>query len=156
MAKKDLVMVIDKPHFVVKLHKDLLEVDLKEGAKKKLENFLESKPYLRENLGALFQTIVPIDVPLKDIESAIVDRELYPRVIAEGWAQAKIVIPYRKDIHIPLTLDECEKLVAKLNELIPPEKEKAAKKAEEEKKAEAELEEKRAFVHKDLGDLTPV
>ena len=119
MAEKDLVLVIDKPHFVVKLHKDLLEVDLKKGAKKKLEDFLEAKPLLRESLGALFQTVVPLDVPLKDIESAIVDRELYPHVLAQGWVQTRISIPYRKDIHIPLTLDESEKLVAKLNELIP-------------------------------------
>lgn len=124
MAEKDLVLVIDKPHFVVKLHKDLLEVDLKKGAKKKLENFLESKPRLRESLGVLFQTVVPLDVPLKDIESAIVDRELYPRVLAQGWAQTKITIQHREDLLIPLTLEECEKLVAKLNELIPTAKRK--------------------------------
>jgi hypothetical protein len=124
MAEKDLVLVIDKPHFIVKLHRDLLEVDLKKGAKKKLEDFLESKPSLRDSLGTLFQTVVPLDVPLKDIETATTDRELYPHVLAQGWAQAKIVIRNRKDLHIPLTLDESEKLIAKLNELIPKAKKK--------------------------------
>jgi hypothetical protein len=118
MAEEDLVLVIDKPHFTVKLHRDLLEVDLKEGAKKKLEDFLESKPSLRESLGSLFQAVVPLDVRVKDIESATTDRELYPHVLAQGWAQAKIAIRNRKDLHIPLTLDESENLIAKLNELI--------------------------------------
>jgi hypothetical protein len=39
-------------------------------------------------------------------------------VLAQGWAQAKIAIRNRKDLHIPLTLDESENLIAKLNELI--------------------------------------
>jgi len=119
MSEKDLVMVIDKPDFVVKLYTDLLEVDLKKGVKKEIEDFLEAKPFLRENLGFLFQTAVPIDVPLKDIKSATVDRELYPGVFAQGWARAKIVVPKQKDLIIPLTPGESKKLVDRLNELIP-------------------------------------
>jgi hypothetical protein len=124
VTEKDLVMMIDKPDFVVKLYKDLLEVDLKKGIKKELEDFLESRPFLKENLGFLFQTVVPIDVLLKDIKSATVDREFSPGVIALGWARAKIVIPRRKDLIIPLEPDECKKLIDKLNELIPTAKKK--------------------------------
>ena len=120
-----MVLVIDKPNFVVKLYKDLLEVDLKKGVKKEFEDFLEAKPFLRESLGFLFQIVVPLDIPLKDIESATVDRELYPRVRAQGWARAKIVIPNQKDLIIPLTPDESEEFVDKLNELIPIAKRKA-------------------------------
>ena len=109
MAEEDLVLVIDKPNFVVKLYEDLLEVDLKKGVKKEFEDFLEAKPFLRESLGFLFQTVVPLDVPLKDIESATVDRELY----------TKIVVPHQQDLLIPLTPDESEELIDKLNELIP-------------------------------------
>lgn len=115
MAEEDLVLVFDKPNFVVKLYKELLEVDLKEGAKKEFEDVLEAKPLLRESLGFLFQTVVPLDVPLKDIESATVDRELY----------TKIVVPHRRDIIIPLPPDESQKLIDKLNELVPLAKERA-------------------------------
>ena len=116
MAEK-LVLKIDKPHFVVKLHKDTLEVDLKEGAKKELEDVVEAHPILRESLGILFQTIVPLDVALKDVKSAEVDDK----------GQLKIVIPLRRDIVIPLKVNESKRLAEKLNELIPLAKLKEAK-----------------------------
>jgi len=115
MASEDIVMIIDKPHVTVKLHKDLLEVDLKKGVKKKLEGALESKPILRESLGFLFQTVVPVDVPLRSIESVSVNKE----------GQVKVAIPFRKDIVIPLTPKEAEGFVDKLNQLIAIEKRKA-------------------------------
>jgi len=115
MSTEDVVMIIDKPHFTVKLHKTLLEVDLKKGVKKALEDVLEAKPIIRESLGFLFQTIVPLDVPLKNIESANVD----------GRGQVKITIPSRKDIVIPLEPNESRRLVEKMNEFIPLEKERA-------------------------------
>jgi hypothetical protein len=114
MATKDLVMLIDKPHFTVKLHQSLLEVDLKEGVKKKLEDFVEATPTLRGSLGFLFQNVIPLDVPLKDIESVELDEK----------GQVKIIIPNRRDITIPLETDESEKLMDKLNELIPIEKQR--------------------------------
>jgi len=119
VVEERLVLVVDKPNFVVKLYEDLLEVDLKKGVKKEFEDFLEAKPFLRESLGFLFQTVFPLDVPLKDIESATVDRELYDKVVSSGRVHAKIVIPYQKDLIIPLMADEAEELVEKLNELIP-------------------------------------
>jgi hypothetical protein len=137
----DLVMTIDKPHFIVKLHKTLLEVDVKEGIRKELEAVVETRPILRESLGLLFQTVIPLDVRLKDIESVGLDNK----------GRVKVKIPMRKDIVIPLDGAESQQLIDKLNELIPPEKEKAAKKAEEEEKAEADLQEKRAFDHKEMG-----
>ena len=114
MASEDLVMVIDKPHFTVKLHRSLLEVDLKEGVKKKLEDFVEANPTLRGSLGFLFQSVIPLDVALKDIESVELDEK----------RQVKIIIPNRKDIAIPLEPDESKKLIDKLNELILIEKQR--------------------------------
>jgi len=108
MAEK-LVLKIDKPHFVVKLHEDALEVDLKEGAKKELEDMVEAHPILRESLGILFQTIIPLDIALKDIESAKIDDK----------GRLKIIIPLRRDLMIPLEASESERLAEKLNELIP-------------------------------------
>jgi len=106
---KKPVLKIDKPHFVVKVYEDVLEVDLKEGAKKELEDVVEAHPVLRESLGVIFQTIVPLDVALYEIESAEVDDN----------GQLKIVIPLRRDIVIPLEIDESRELAKKLNELIP-------------------------------------
>lgn len=114
MATDDLVMVIDKPHFKVKLHQSLLEVDLKEGVKKELEDVVEASRILRGSLGFLFQNVIPLDVPLKDIESVEQDEK----------GQVKIKIPHRRDITIPLEPNESKKLISKLNELIPIEKQR--------------------------------
>lgn len=114
MSTDDLVLVIDKPQFVVKLSENLLEVDLKEGAMKELEDVLEANPMLRESLGVLLQTVIPLDIPLREIDSVSADEE----------GQVKIVIPYRRDILIPLDTKEAKRLADKLNELIPIEKRK--------------------------------
>jgi len=128
MATKDIVLEIKKPHFTVKLHQSLLEVDLKEGLKKELEDVLESKPILRESLGFLFQFAVPLDVRLKDIKSVTIDKK----------GRVKIVIPHRKDIIIPLKAVESRRLVDQLNELIPIEKAKEAGREMESAKAKRE------------------
>ena len=133
MDSEDLVMVFDKPHFIVKLHQTLLEVDLKEGLRKKLEDFVESNPHLRESLGVLFQTVIPLDVQLKNIESVGLNEK----------GHVKIVIQHRRDITIPLEKDEAEKLADKLNELIPIEKEKEAERILASSSAKRESQEKR-------------
>lgn len=134
MDNEDLIMVFDKPHFIVKLHETLLEVDLKEGVRKRLEDFVESNPHLRESLGVLFQTVIPLDVQLKNIEMASLNEK----------GHVKIVIPHRRDITIPLEKDEAQKLVDKLNELIPIEKAKEAERILASSSAERGSEEKRA------------
>lgn len=114
MTTEDLIMVVDKPLFTVRLHQNLLEVDLKEGAKKKLEDLVEATPMLRGSVGFLFQNVIPLDVALKDIES-----------VEQGKnGQVKISIPHRKDISIPLEPKESKELIDKLKELILTEKKK--------------------------------
>ena len=125
-------MEIKKPHFTVKLHKTLLEVDLEKGVRKELEDVLETKPALRESLGFLFQTIVPLDVQLKDIESVKADKK----------GRVKITIPSRKDIIIPLKPNESKRLVEKMNELIALEKERAFRDEQESEKTRRALESK--------------
>jgi len=112
MSTEDLIMVIDKPLFTIRLHQNLLEVDLKEGAKKKLEDFVEANPTLRGSLGFLFQSVVPLDVALKDIESVEQDEK----------GRIKIAIPRRKDISIPLEPNESERFIGTLKELVLAEK----------------------------------
>jgi len=114
MTNKDLVMTIVKHHLTIKLHQNLLEVDLKEGAKKELEDIVEANPILRGSLGFLFQSVIPLDVPLKDIESVTLDKK----------GRVKIIIPHRKDITVPLEPNDSQKLINKLNELIPIEKQR--------------------------------
>jgi len=114
MATEDLIMVINKPLFTIRLHQSLLEVDLKEGAKKKLEDFVEANPMLRGSLGFLFQNVVPLDVALKDIDSVEQDEN----------GRTKIAIPHRKDISIPLEPNESQKFIGKLKELVLAEKKK--------------------------------
>jgi hypothetical protein len=102
------LMLIEKPHMKVKLRSRKLEVDLTEGVRKEIENLVESREALRETLGFMFQTLIPLDVPLKDIQSTGLDEK----------GRVKIVIPHRRDLHIPLPSRESEAFLAKLDEAL--------------------------------------
>ena len=141
MSDEEVVMEIDKPHFTVRLHTTFLEVDLKEGARKQLEKLLETNPGFRDSVGLLFQTVVPVDVRLRDIRSVGLDKK----------NRVKIDVPHRKDITIPLNEKESKLLIDKLNELIPPEKERAMKDAEEARKTERGFEPTRAIGGKEIA-----
>ena len=106
---KDPILVIDKPDFVVRLHKDLIEVDLKEGGKAKLENAIEKDPLLRKTLGFVLQTTIPSDVELCDIKSCEVDDK----------GQLKLVMPRHVDIVLPLGIEDANRLAYELKDLIP-------------------------------------
>jgi hypothetical protein len=122
------VFTIDKPHFQVKLLSDLLKVDLKEGTRAEIDKLVGNRPALRDTLGWVFQTIVPLDVHLWQIE----------KVTMESSGNVNIRIPHRRDIHIPLEPLEAERLVEKMNELIPVEKERRVERELAEKAAERE------------------
>jgi hypothetical protein len=66
---------------------------------------------------------------LKDIESVTIDKN----------GAAKIAIPHRRDIVIPLEPDESKRLVGKLNELIPIAKQKHLEEREIKKKMQIEV-----------------
>jgi len=141
MNDEDIVMTIDKPHFTVKLRTTQLEVDIKDGAREELEKLLEAKPAFRDSVGLLFQTVVPLDVRLRDIRSVDLDKK----------GRVKINIPRRRDLTIPLDQEESKRLIDKLNELIPPEKERALKDAEEAKKTEGAFRAHRSTSEKEIG-----
>jgi len=130
MTKEEPILTIIKPHFTVKLHPSLLEVDLNKGVKKELEDAIESAGLVRDSVGLLFQTVVPLDVQLKDIETAKTNKQ----------GHVKITIPHRRDITIPLEPEESQKLLEQMSELIPKEKEKAARQLLESKQARKALE----------------
>ena len=140
----ELIMKFEKPHFTVKLQSDTLQVDLKEGFKKEMEDMLESRPGLRDTLGFLFQSVVPLDVKLRDITSATIDKK----------GRVKVAIPHRRDIVIPLTAPESRRLVDKLNELIPIEKAREEEDLEKADKEWTERQHERAeeeFEERELG-----
>ncbi len=134
MPDKPVVFMLDKPHFQVKLHSDLLKVDLKEGARAEIEKLAEAKPALRDTIGWMFQTIIPLDVHLWEIEKVTVDPS----------GKVNIRIPHRRDIHIPLEPLEAERLVEKMNALIPLEKERRVERQVAEQVAETEREKRKA------------
>jgi hypothetical protein len=126
LSSKPVVFMIDKPHFEVKLLSDMLKVDLKEGARAEIDKLVGNRTALRDTLGWMFQTIVPLDVQLWQIE----------KVTTEPSGKVNIVIPHRRDIHIPLEPTEAEQLVEKMNELIPAEKQRRLQKEMAERSAE--------------------
>src|SRR5712692_8029417 len=126
--------MLDKPHFQVKLQSDMLKVDLKEGARAEIEKLAEAKPALRDTIGWMFQTIIPLDVHLWEIEKVTVDPS----------GKVNIRIPHRRDIHIPLEPLEAERLVEKMNALIPLEKERRVERQVAEQVAETEREKRKA------------
>jgi hypothetical protein len=109
LMERDPILVIDKPDFVVRLHRDWIEVDLKEGAWKKLEDAVEKDPLLRKTLGFVLQSKIPSDVELCDVASVEVD----------GKGQLKLVMPRHVDIVLPLGVDEANRLAEELKDLIP-------------------------------------
>ena len=104
-----------------------------------MEKALDSRATIRENIGFLFQNIIPLDVPLRNIDSVEVDEK----------GQVKIVIPLRKDLHIPLAPNEAEKLAEKMNELIPIEKEKMIEEMQESAKETVEAEKHKAEAYEE-------
>ena len=128
-----VVFLVDKPHFEVKLLPELLKVDLKDGVRGELDKLVGNRPALRDTLGWMFQTIVPLDVHLWQIE----------KVTTDGSGRVNIVIPHRRDIHIPLEPLEAEKLVEKMNQLIPVEKQRRIQREIAEKAAETDRDRQR-------------
>ena len=94
---------------LARAHEDIVEVDLKEGVKKKIEDVIEAHPALRKTLGFALQTVIPSDVELCDIDAVRVDDK----------GNLRLVISRHVDIILPLEVDEARKLEEKLNELIP-------------------------------------
>jgi hypothetical protein len=133
LPDKPAVFMLDKPHFQVKLQSDILKVDLKDGARRELEKLAEARPALRDTLGWMFQTIIPLDVHLWEIE----------KVTVEPSGKVNIRIPHRRDIHIPLEPLEAEQLVEKMNQLIPIEKERRVERQLAEQAAEKDRERQR-------------
>jgi hypothetical protein len=107
--EKDPILVIEKSDFVVRLHKEWIDIDLKKGGKEKIEDAIEKDPLLRKTFGFVLQTTIPSDVELCDIERYEVDNK----------GQLKLIIPRHVDIVLPLGTDDANRLAFELRDLIP-------------------------------------
>jgi hypothetical protein len=114
MPETTVVLEIDKSHFTVRLYENLLKIDLKATVRNEIEEALENKPVLKETIGKLLGTFIPLHVRLSDIDSVHMDET----------GKIKINLPHHRDIAIPLELKDAKRLVDKLNQLIPKAKEK--------------------------------
>jgi len=109
MSEADLVLEIDHPHFIIRVTNDLLKIDVKGNVKNEIEEALENDRGLRETIGRILSVLVPLHIRLSDIDS----------VKMEKTGEVKITLPHHRDANIPLRPEEAEKLVNKLNQLIP-------------------------------------
>jgi hypothetical protein len=130
---ENLVMEIDKPYFSVRLYNDVLQIDLKGSFKNEIEEALENKPFLRITIGSLLGIFVPLHIRLSHIDSA--------RIVNKG--KVKLILPYRRDVLIPLAPKEAKRLVDNLNALIPVEKGKELERIIREHELQKMVEERR-------------
>jgi len=131
MSETTVILEIDKPHFTIRLYKNMLKIDLKGTLKNEIEEALENKPSLRETLGHILGIFAPLHIRLCDID----------KVKMEKTGNVKIILPHHRDVVIPLETRYAKKLVDKLNELIPEEKEKELERIMGEQKLQKIVEE---------------
>ena len=133
MSESDLVLEIDHPHFIIRVTNELLKIDVKGNVKNEIEEALENDPGLRKTIGRILSVFVPLHIRLSDISS----------VKMEKTGGVIIALPHHRDAKIPLQTEEAEKLVNKLNQLIPEAKQRdRERKIEEERAREIAEEEK--------------
>jgi hypothetical protein len=126
MSSDTEVLRIDEPHFTVRVYESSLRIDLKGSVKNEIEDALENKPVLRESIGNILAVFVPLHVLLSDIDSAQMDEK----------GKVTIKLPRHRDVVIQLEPKNAKKLVDKLNQLAPGEKEKAREKIFSEQKSQ--------------------
>jgi hypothetical protein len=131
MSETDLVLEIDHPHFNIRVTNDQLKIDVKGTVKNEIEEALENAPGLRETFGRILGIFVPLHIRLFEIDS----------VKMEKTGEVKIVLHHRSDANIPLGTEEAEKLVNKLNQLIPEAKQREMERIMMEKRAREIVEE---------------
>ncbi len=131
MSDADLVLEIDHPHFIIRVTHDLLKIDVKGSVKNEIEEALENDPGLRKTIGRILSVFVPLNIRLSEIDS----------VKMEKTGEVKIALPHHRDANIPLQTEEAEKLVNKLNQLIPEAKQRERERRIEEQRVREIVEE---------------
>jgi hypothetical protein len=140
MSESIFVLKIDEPHFTVELYENLLKIDLKENVKNEIRKGVQAKSPLRQVLGRIFNMFAPLHVRLSDIGS----------VEADDAGNVTIALPHHRDILIPLDPKGAVKLVDKLNQLVPLEKEKELERIMKKHRLRRIEEEERTFTEEGL------
>ena len=126
MSQAKAILEIDNPHFTIRLYENWLWIDLKGDTKNEIVEALENKPVLRQSIGNILEIFAPLHIHLSDIDSVRLD----------SAGKVKLVLPRRRDVTIPLAVNEAKTFVDTLNPLIAKEKEKEAQRVIEERKAD--------------------
>jgi hypothetical protein len=103
------IFEVEGAHLTVSLYENLLTIDLKGSLKNEVEEALENKPILKDTIGRVLSMFVPLHIRLSDVESVRVDET----------GKLEIALPYRRNVLIPLGREDAERLLDKLDELIP-------------------------------------
>jgi hypothetical protein len=134
MPEKIKILEVKNPHFTIKLSDELLKIDLKGSFKNEVEEALEHKPILKETVGKILGVFVPLHILISDIDSVDLDET----------GKVTVNLPHRRDVVLPLEhIENAEKLVEKLNQLISEARTEKIKKNSEIKLAEKKLKKER-------------
>ena len=125
MSQGKAILEIDGPHFTLRLYEKWLRIDLKGNTKNEIVEALENKPVLKQSIGNILNIFAPLHIHLSDIDSVHLDSS----------GKVKLVLPLRRDVTIPLEVNEAKTFVDTLNPLIAKEKEKETQRVIEERKA---------------------
>lgn len=114
MPEPQALLLIERPHLTVRVYERMLKIDLKGSFRNDLEEALENTPVLKQTLGNILAIFAPLHVRLCDIDSVLMDKK----------GIVTIKQPRHRDVIIPLEPKDAKRLVGKLNQLIPAEKER--------------------------------
>jgi hypothetical protein len=120
------VLEIDDPHFALRLYENRLEIDLKGNTRKEIVEAFENKSALRRSIGNILDIFAPLHIHLSQIDSVQID----------SHGNVKLVLPWRRDVTLPLDPNKAKTFADTLNPLIAKEKEKEARRAKQERRAE--------------------
>ena len=121
MSEGKAVLEIEGSHFTLRLYEDWLRIDLRGNTRDEIAEALENKPVLKQSIGSILEIFAPLHIHLSDIDS----------VRTDSLGKVKLVLPRRRDVTIPLTVNEAKTFVDTLNPLIEKEKEKKIQQIEE-------------------------
>ena len=121
MSEAKAILEIEGPHFTLRLYEEWLRIDIKGNTKSEIVEAVENKPVLKQSIGNILEMFAPLHIHLSDIDSVHMD----------SLGKVKLVLPHRRDVTVPLTVDEAKTLVDMLNPLIEKEKEKKIQQIEE-------------------------
>jgi hypothetical protein len=69
MQEKNVVLEVDRPHFIIRLYEDFLRIDVKGSVKNEIEEAVENTPILKQTIGGILGLFAPLHIRLCDVDS---------------------------------------------------------------------------------------